>query len=131
MARAFRRKRKIDCSIPFSAPRREAPVWVCRLRPGLLTGMAARWNSRLLGARARPSASCCQFTAMEDEAMATILIIDDDKSDAGGAPEALKAALSQNGHEVEIATDAEEGLALAKERDAFDVVFADLSWSWR
>jgi len=60
---------------------------------------------------------------MEDEVVAKILIIDDDRS----VPKALQAALAKAGHEVEIATDAEEGLALAAKQD-FEVVVADLQW---
>src|SRR5712692_1907226 len=123
MARAFLRKCKSDCSTRFSAPRRKAPVWVYRSRSGLSTSMAGRWNLNPFLAKARPSALCCRFIAMEDEVVAKILIIDDDRS----VPKALQAALAKAGHEVEIATDAEEGLALAAMQD-FEVVVADLHW---
>ena len=55
--------------------------------------------------------------------MARILIIDDDQH----VPVALQAALTKAGHNVAIATVAEQGLALA-EKQAFDVVLADLHW---
>ena len=56
--------------------------------------------------------------------MARILIIDDDKV----VPVALQIALSSEGHDVEIATDADAGLALATQED-FDVVVSDLHWN--
>src|SRR5258705_8845248 len=55
--------------------------------------------------------------------MTRILIIDDDKT----VPRFLQEALREAGNEVEIATDAEEGLARAKQED-FDVVITDLHW---
>jgi DNA-binding NtrC family response regulator len=60
---------------------------------------------------------------MVSEIMARILIIDDDQH----VPVALQAALTKAGHNVAIATVAEQGLALA-EKQAFDVVLADLHW---
>ena len=60
---------------------------------------------------------------MVNEVMAKILIIDDDQH----VPVALQAALTKAGHEVAIATVAEQGLALAEEQE-FDVVLADLHW---
>jgi len=54
--------------------------------------------------------------------VAKILIIDDDT----GFPMALQAALRNQGHTVEIATDVEAGLAVAKKREDFEVVLTDL-----
>ena len=58
--------------------------------------------------------------------MAKILIIDDDES----VPRALQAALQIAGHEVQIATDADEGLVRATEED-FGVIITDLHWQIR
>src|SRR5436190_2889467 len=72
---------------------------------------------------ARPLAWSCRFATMVNEVMAKILIIDDDQN----VPVALQAALTKAGHEVAIATVAEQGLALAEKKE-FDVVLADLHW---
>ena len=55
--------------------------------------------------------------------MTKILIIDDDEV----VPVSLQIALQSEGHDVEIATNADEGLARAA-RGEFDVVIADLHW---
>jgi DNA-binding NtrC family response regulator len=58
--------------------------------------------------------------------MPKVLIIDDDKS----VPKFLQLALQSVGHDVEIATDPDEGLVRAVEED-FDVVITDLHWGNR
>ena len=55
--------------------------------------------------------------------MTKILIIDDDEV----VPVSLQIALQSEGHDVEIATNADEGLARAA-RGEFDVVITDLHW---
>jgi DNA-binding NtrC family response regulator len=55
--------------------------------------------------------------------MTRILIIDDDKT----VPRFLQEALRDAGNEVEIATDADVGLARAQQED-YDVVITDLHW---
>jgi len=55
--------------------------------------------------------------------MTKILIIDDDEV----VPVALQIALQSEGHDVEIATNADEGLARAA-RGEFEVVITDLHW---
>ncbi len=57
--------------------------------------------------------------------MTRILIIDDDQ----GVPVALQIALQREGHAVEIANDADEGLDRAR-RGKFDVVITDLHWNF-
>src|ERR1043166_5214761 len=123
MARAFRRTCKTDCSSPSSARRRKGLAWGCRSRRGSSTNTAARWSSSRLRAKAPPLTSCCPCIATEDDGVARILIIDDDQS----VPRALQAALTKVGHEVTIATDAEEGRMLAEEQEC-EVVVADLHW---
>src|SRR5216117_927236 len=123
MARASRQRCRSDCSSRFSAPKRKAPAWDCPSQPGSSTNMAVHWSSGPRPGEARSSMFSCQWTAMEDEPVAQILIIDDDQS----VPMALQAALGQVGHKVEIATDAEKGVTLVGQGE-FDVVLLDLHW---